>query len=479
MEDKSMVMKFIDRVEHVIPHNSDPEIMKEILKAFGFDKLVTGNEEFKSFIQKIKKDPIDLSRLINKVKTDILSKEPLCELLDFIERNDLIKDNEIMTAASTLQVQIHSLCLLEAITITMDNSNDFGNDVYQHIIKRRGRGFTGNPYWNFLFGSPLNTGLFGRLKMISVEPGITSILFHRLMGESPETQADLDDFVNQYGLSGWNADIELARFDTQTTSTVSAMGVNILEASVTDCTGESKNTGGKLNAEAGFGLIDIMEQNAYPTSFKMLDTILPEGTTLEKDLSYSLIPDLKVDNCPKKVSQFHIPWQWRDLYNCWNLRFVIANLDPVLVPLKLLMPTVFSAEPENFKEARVLTLFLLVNLVINEDTRNNPIFANHFSFEHAPAMLLKWGEINKNYANKLLQELCPESKETSELYEQALGEHPNLNLASHLLKYIGDPDGFRLGMKPTQHASNTHSFFPRPVNSIEVAEQVNTKTARF
>ncbi|AUH73805.1 symporter [Legionella sainthelensi] len=473
MTNLTNVRKFLERVEEVIPTYSDPQIMRQIVEAFGFNNLKTTNEEFKFFIHKIQKTPIDLSLLINKVKIDVLSKAPLCELLDYIETNNLITNNEILAAASTLQVQIHALCLLEAITVTMDNSNDFGNNVYQHIIKNRGPGYTGNPYWNFFFGTPFSTELFGRIKKISVEPGMTSIIFHRLMGASPEIEADLDEFVAQFQLSGWNADIELARFETQTTSTIAAMGVNILEASVTDCIGTSSDSGGKLNAEAGFGLIEIMEQNRYSTSFKMLNTILPEGTSLENNLSYSLIPDLKVDNSPKKVSQFHIPWQWRDLYNCWNLRFVIANLDPVLVPLKLLIPTVFSAEPANFKEVRVLTLFLLVNIVIDKDTRKNPIFANHFFFKNAKEMLLKWGEINKNYANKLLQELCSEPKETDELYHQALNERfPYLSLGSHLLKYIMDPHGFRVRAKPLQ-ALGSHSFFSNPAPKTKTEDQIN------
>lgn len=82
------------------------------------------------------------------------------------------------------------------------------------------------------------------------------------------------------------------------------MGVNILEAVWEDATGHNKNTGGILNAQAGLGLIGVMEEQEYTTSFKLADTTLPQGTTLHSDLGYSLMPELKVDNSPKKYLSF-------------------------------------------------------------------------------------------------------------------------------------------------------------------------------
>lgn len=460
MKNRTKALKFLKRLEQFIVTQSNPEIMKQLLLALGLDKLTTGNEEYKFFVQTIKRKAIDLQPLITQIKSGILENESVCALLAYIETNALIDDTEIENAASTIQMQINLLCLLEALTITMANSNDFAHDIYNHIRKQRGVGPTGNPFYNFLFGTPSHATLFERLKLISIDPGLTSIIFHRLMEAKPETQADLDNFVNQNHLSGWNADIELANFDAVSTSTLPAMGVNILEAVWEDSTGNNKNTGGILNAQAGLGLIGIMEERGYTTSFKLAETILPKGATLASDLGYSLISELKVDNSVKKVSQFHIDKQWMDLYNSWNLYFVIANIDSVFVPLKLLMPSVFSAESANYKEIRVLTLFLVANLFLNQQTATNPLFSNNYSFQNGAAILKKWGEINKNHAQELLQQFCAkECKEPKALYNQVLGEHPNLNFGLKLLSYFRDSHEFRLTKKAKPSALNNHSFF--------------------
>ncbi|HAT9045859.1 TPA: lpg2382 family Dot/Icm T4SS effector, partial [Legionella pneumophila subsp. pneumophila] len=445
-----------------------------LLSALGLDKLTTGNEEYKFFIQTIRKKAIDLNPLIHKIKSDILKNESLCILLAYIEENELIDDAEIKNASFTIQLQINLLCLLEAITVTMANSNDFAHDIYNHMMKQRGKGATGNPFYNFLFGIPSRATLFERLKLISIDPGLTSIIFHRLMGTNPETQADLDDFVSQSRLSGWNADVELANFDVASTSTLPAMGVNILEAVWEDSTGHNKNTSGILNAQAGLGLIGIMEEKEYTTSFKLAETTLPQGTRLHSDLGYSLIPELKVDNSPKKVSQFHIDERWMNLYNSWNLCFVIANIDPVFVPLKLLIPSVFSAEPSNYKETRVLTLFLVANLFLNQQTLNNPLFSNNFSFRNGDAIMKKWGEINKNHASELLQQCCAkEYKEPDTLYNSILGEHPHLNFVLKLLSYFQDSHQFRLTKKAKQSTLSDYLFFSGNAASADNSEQLN------
>ncbi|CZI84353.1 Uncharacterised protein [Legionella pneumophila] len=149
-----------------------------------------------------------------------------------------------------------------------------------------------------------------------------------------------------------------------------------------------------------------------------------------------------------------------NLYNSWNLLFVIGNIDSVFVPLKLLMPSVFSAEPSNYKETRVLTLFLVANLFLNQQTLNNPLFSNNFSFRNGAAIMKKWGEINKNHASELLQQCCPEKcKELDDLYNHVLGKNPHLNFGLKLFSYFQDSHQFRLTKKAQPSTSSDYSFF--------------------
>ncbi|STY64944.1 putative symporter [Legionella taurinensis] len=117
-----------------------------------------------------------------------------------------------------------------------------------------------------------------------------------------------------------------------------------------------------------------MEQQQYMNQCDYFSTLLPEGTHRKDDGSYELIPDLKIDDAKKLVSQFHSSTM-ADLYTSWNLFFVAANIDTVVMPLKLLLPTVMSAHPSNYKETRVLSLFLIGNLFLHA-SKNNPFFKN-------------------------------------------------------------------------------------------------------
>ena len=365
MSDKDQAGKFISRVEKYLKKSSNPKQVKEILIALHLHNLVTTNKEYNDFILKASTEEIDLGKLLNYLKINLLSNQPLCTLLAFIQENDLISDYELEEIAPILQLQINVLCILETITITMANGKEFAQDVYDHLTQRGSYFSSGNPIADFFFGVPYSTSLFERLKLISIKPGILNILFHKKMGEKVETVSDASAFVTNKHLSGWNADIAPAILEAPSKGTVSGMGVNILEATWEDSTGHAKDTGGIDNAMAGIGLIMIMEEQQYPSHYKLVSQLLPQGVSSNEASTYELLPDLKIDSTKKKVALFNVDSQWRDLYNSWNLFFVISNIDPVFMPIKLLLPTVFSAEPQNYKEVRLLSLFIFGAMLMN------------------------------------------------------------------------------------------------------------------
>lgn len=55
MTNLTNVRKFLERVEEVIPTYSDPQIMRQIVEAFGFNNLKTTNEEFKFLFIKFRR----------------------------------------------------------------------------------------------------------------------------------------------------------------------------------------------------------------------------------------------------------------------------------------------------------------------------------------------------------------------------------------------------------------------------------------
>ncbi|WED42912.1 symporter [Legionella cardiaca] len=472
--------KFLERVEKYIVKFSDPKLIKQILSELNLDKMITDNKEFNEFILKISTQKIDLSTLIKHVELAIVNNKPLCSLLAFIQENELISDIELERAAKTLQLQINLLCVFEAITITMVNGDGFAEEVYTHLTKRSGSRFPGNPIADFFLGTPYHASLFERLKFISIKPGMLNILFHKAMGVGAETKADVDAFVQTKNLSGWNADIELAIPDTVYTTTAPSMGLNIFEAMWEDSTGHNKNKGGMENAAAGGGLIGVMEECQYTNQFKVVSHILPEAVVWNETDEYMLLPELKLEKSAKKISQFNIHSQWRDLYSSWNLFFVISNIDTVFLPIKLLLPTVFSAEPPNYKEVRVISLFLFGSILLAEDTRSNPFFSGEYNFKNAAIILKNWGKINKDYANELLLNFCPTSeKEAGSVYQHMFGNYPHLNFMWNLLSfsYNSQQYSFSKAYSSQKNGQSTSHFFA-PANDKkkgkeEVVESVS------
>ena len=475
---KVQAEKFLSRIEKYIKKSSNPNLIKELLAALGLHKLVTTNKEYNDFIVKASIEEIDLSKLLDYLKINILNNQPLCTLLAFIQEKYLVSDAELKAMADTLQLQINLLCVFEAITITMANGKGFAQDVYNHLNQRSASFFPGNPIAEFFFGVPYNTSIFERLKLMSIKPGMLNILFHKEMGEKDETATDASSFITRKHLSGWNADIVPVVLDVPTKGTVSGMGVNILEAAWEDSTGHAKDTGGIDNAMAGIGLIMIMEEQQYASHYKLVSQILPQGISLKEDSTYELLPGLKIDSTKKKVAQFNVSPQWRNLYNSWNLLFVIANIDPIFMPLKLILPTVFCANSEHYKEVRLLSLSLFANLLLNENIRSNPFFAKNYSIKNATVILKKLGEINKEYARDELHKLTKGSfTEIEAVYKQIFGNYPNLNFVGQLFSFSQNPNEYHFTKTYTSQQKNPASPLFFATNSVEKNDSVSKTNA--
>ncbi|PWY54480.1 symporter [Legionella qingyii] len=473
---KERALNFLDKIEKILPEKSNPSLISKILSELKLDDLDTNDKEFTEFISKACREKIDLNKLTQHLKRALIFNEPLCRLLAFIEEMALIGDEELAAIASTLERQLNLLFLFEAMLVTMANSKLFAKEVYDHLVKISGNPYPGNPLADFILGVPYSATLFERLKMVSIKPVMLTVLFHRSMGEKKETQEALDDFIRENGLSGSNAWIETTEPKELSDKTVPVMGLNILEAAWEDATDHAKEYGGIENAESAIGLIQLMEQQQYLNECNYFTTLLPEGAYRKEDASYELIPDLKIDNSKKLVSQFHIHPQWRDLYTSWNLFFVVANIDTVVMPLKLLLPTVMTAHPSNYKEMRVISLFLIGNLFMHA-SKNNPFFKN-FTLTNAKIIFKEWGRINKEYANQQLHLLCPEVPvSVKPSLQEVFGHHVHLNFLKHLYNFVRDPGHYRF-TTPFKNNKSGPQFFS-PVKTKDSMESLEEKKIEY
>lgn len=443
-EDRANAALFLLRVEQCIHPKTDPAIINRILKELHLDALKSNDPKFVEFIENLKINPVDMKAFLEKLKADLLNNKSLCTLFADIQRLQLISDKELKAIAPILQLQMNLLCITEAMTLTMLNSNVFLNDIHKHILERRGGVSTGNPWANLVFGTPASASMFERLKIISVDPGILNILFNRLAGECNPTAEVASEFIKTHKLSSFNAELNMQPLGVKDESTVAGMGLNILEAAWCESKASDSSSNGKIaNAKSCLALIAAMEYKGYQSQTTLNRTVMPCGIPVDGN-SYALLPSLKVDATKKRVSEFLVDKDWQDLYNSWNCRFVIDNIDNAFLPLKLLIPSVLGAESRFFKEARIVSLFLFANLFLNESVTKNSFFQVKFNLENGNKILTIWADINVQYAKELLNRCCTNFKTSpGEMHLWLFADHLNFNFTKHAYRFIMNGGEYR------------------------------------
>jgi hypothetical protein len=381
--------------------------------------------------------------MLKKLRADVLKNKALCALLAHIQENRLISDAELLQGKATLQLQVNLLGLFEAFALTMANSHTLSEDIFKHILHQRNSISSGNPIANFLTGAPKEATLFERLKMISVDPAMADMSLCKSVGEKPLTPEDIKEFTERHQLSGLNASIN-STFDPSFNPVPGNVGLNVLEAAWEDATQSPKGRGHHENALTGIALICLLEKRQYRATNKRVSHILPCGVEQkEEDTAYSLLQGLKINTQRKLTAEISLDAKWRDLYNTWNLFFVKANLDSVFLPIKLLVPSVFSATPENYLDTRVMTLFLMGNLFLSQQVTKNPFFQSQFNLERSDDIFRTWGNINQKYAESVLQSLCPDTKlSLRSVFNNVFGDYTTFNFIRHITSFVRDRERF-------------------------------------
>ena len=446
---KYYAKRFLLRVIKHLPEKTNPSIIQQILKDLKIDSFKTQDENFLIFLKKIAEEPISATPLIEAIANGLLKNFTLCRLLDFIERENLISEEELKKMCGVLQAQVNLLCLFEAFAVTMANGYTFNEDIYSFTTKQRYTNNPGNPLCNLLFGTSIsNFSLFKNLKMASVDPAMTNGAFVRSLGGDRDLAQDKiklksTQFIKKHRLSLWNTKIAPLPKNHKKKDSVNNVGLNILEAAWEEAPNSDGSPGN--NAFAGAALITLLERMSPENEDLLKELILPEGADLNKDGGYSKLPDLMVNPLAKITSQFYIRKEWMDFYNSWNLLFIMRNLDSWFLPIKLLVPSVLCALPAQYMETRVFVLYLVGNLFHYNKLR---FFPPKVTLANAAKIFEKWGEINREYGDQLLQNFCPDLECTSrDMYYDIFGSNLNCSLAYHVANFVCNFDNFRITSK--------------------------------
>ncbi|MCW8451101.1 hypothetical protein [Legionella quinlivanii] len=432
--------QLLNRLFAKIDLKTNPELISGILSNLGMDQFEPEDENISTFLKLIKTEAIDVSALVHKLIVIILDIEPFANLLEQIEKDKLISEREFEKIVPVIRLQINLLCLFEAFAATMANSRSFNEDVYRFILRQRHTPMPGSPLGYLFFNKRKDASAFKTIKVISVDPAQTAGAFLRQLDGNKDPQfvrKEAKKFIKKYGLSLWNKKINPKEFDHEYYESVKNVALNILEA-----TAEDAHQGAYANACSGCGLIADMEHQAYSNRYVARKMVLPQGEEASPDFSHPLLPQLKLNPRPKLVCEFLIDKLWQDLYTSWNSYFVAKNFDPVFLIMKLLVPSVCGAEPVHYLETRVFLLFLVGNLFHNCRVDSNLFFQTGFKLEHQEQILRIWGEINKEYAEKVLKEHGNKFINTDQLYRRIIGSSPFMSVTNNLYHFIKDYEHF-------------------------------------
>jgi hypothetical protein len=150
-------------------------------------------------------------------------------------------------------------------------------------------------------------------------------------------------------------------------------------------------------------------------------------------------------NAPIK---FQMPGAWSDLYLSWNLNFVSHFSNPHIVFAKLLQPTVFCAQPEDFIYPRALSLLVSVQCYMLDmlTSREIPtkIVGNEFILKHA--------SVNRTFANRMSIRISDHTIEAWGNFWKKIKNTPDF-LWKTVRTIVNDP--FRITRDPSQFSQDS------------------------
>lgn len=460
---RELASKLLDRIVQNIEQETNPCIIKHILNITALDQFKTSDTNFNNFLVQLQLKPLNAAQLINKTKKSILDIRRIRHLLALIQQKGLISDLEIQRSASALQFQLNLMYLFEGLTISTINSCVLGEEIFAHLLAKRKSPKSGETLSNFMFGFSKETTIFERLKIISIDPGMARFARYKSTADREETTHDTNKFERKYHLTQLNANSKPATFSKAKDNVLkSCLAINILEAAWQDAR-QSTQQGNIDNAISSFGLIGILEHQRFHMEFKIKSKVAPTDCNIDEAGNYNLLPSLKVNLDPLKFGEIEMNSMWRDLYSTWNIFFTLANIDTLFLPIKLLVPSVLSAQPEQYIESRVALLFVMANMFLSEEIRTNPTLPNQSKLEHADDIFQLWGMLNKQYAEQVLSASCPNTdKSVTKLFQESLGDNINWNFTRHMIRFIAHQDTFEL-TNLKHSALSTQSFFKYPI----------------
>lgn len=371
---------------------SDPAAVRQVLDTMKLLDFETTYPPMKAFLDAAKSESQDLGPLIIAIREGIVKDHPA--VVEFLNKS---LEEGWLNASPQIQSSIHQAFILEAMTAAMNNDNGFAKEVNQHLLnKREEYGINTESVVSTFFNVGRATGsMFMAAKTVSVDPAMT---FYGLVRDRKGERLSKNEVDALYATG------ELTYLDKRILTpdeeprpledTHDGLNINIYEAGTTEY-----RQGFKDNSMSAHALVEAAKADPHRQIFKA-------GPILPKTMDNEFYQSISSDENYFPTTEFS--QEWVSLYETWNMAFIMGELDDlqILYP-KLLIPSVLSAEKENYLTSRVLALWLSINTLMFREMDGVEAVAGP---ANKAEMAKAWGEINKKYAYALAEESAGQNK---------------------------------------------------------------------
>ncbi|HEY9843217.1 MAG TPA: hypothetical protein V6D23_22295 [Candidatus Obscuribacterales bacterium] len=395
---------------------TDPKVMQEVLAGMKLLDFETSYPPMKAFLAAAKSEPQPLGPLLTAIREGIVADHPA--IVEFLDR--AIQENWL-TASDEIKTSAYTAFILEAMTAAMANNNGFAKEVQAHFLKKRAEyGIQTNSaldtFWKVYRATD---SMFEAAKTVSVDPAITFYRISRDRQGKPLSKEEVEQIYAGGSLTYPEKQILMPAGDRPAADEHNGLCINIYEAATTEF-----KQGYTDNAMSAHALCESTTAEPHPQVFK-------KGAVLPKSLDNAFYRSLADKENSFPTTDFS--QDWVSLYETWNMAFILSELDDlhILFP-KLLIPSVLSANKENYLATRVMALWLSINTIMFRKL-------DHVEAVKGPAhkaeMAKAWGEINKKYALALAQESAGENPAE---FKKGFDKHfkwPTYDLMKRLANY--------------------------------------------
>lgn len=361
---------------------TDPKLMRELMAETRLDQLKTTYPPLERTLKAAMTEPQELSRMIGHIRHGLKNNAAVMAFLKAGLEKGFFQKSEFNSKA------LHMAFLLETLTFSAVNNTKALAEIEDHFMSERQKnGFhPGKAIDTFIRLLAVYHNIFEPMKAMSIDPAVATFRLPRENEGKPLTVHDLDQLLKQ----GKITFIDKAAILSQNPKPGMAnagLHLNILEAGITEF-----NQGFTDNALVAYALNRCSEKPS--TNGMPQGPVLPISDTPENHPADALDP-----------ANFHptanFSKEWVDLYESWNMAFVVSQLDDLhLILPKLFIPSQIDCKPEEYLFNRTMALNNVVNFNLFRKL-------DHVVAVPAPEnrrdIAQTWGAINKQHALDYVQ----------------------------------------------------------------------------